>query len=216
MAQYPNVIKTFTTKVDQINVVYADDMNSAQGEITAIENALGTSPQMATNSLDASRHVDYGTVVNRLEAIQANLSAPAIALSSVAVKPSSGSFWTYTSWSVDQDDFGYASPSGFTTRDDAWWLINATGNWDPNSSGQRVLALMTNGSEEFRDSTPASVNIVSPLGQSLTYFQHIPGGTQVQLAFYQTSGKTLTCNFPTFTAIMMKRDKAYFTPTFPF
>lgn len=45
MADYPGSIKTYTDKVDNVDIVHALDINSPQDEITAIETELGTLPK---------------------------------------------------------------------------------------------------------------------------------------------------------------------------
>jgi hypothetical protein len=213
MATYPSGIKTFTTKQDQLNVVYANDMNDVQTEITSVETTLGADPQVVNNGLDRGRHVDYGTVKNRLEAMQANLSSPAIYLTKSSYSRPSRSFATLTSWSVTEDHFGYASASGLTTKDESWWLIHVNGEWDVNSSGYRVFTISFDGSEMLRDTRLASSAIGTPMGQHITYFARVPETTRVQVGLYQTSGHTLTCRHLEMTALLMKRPASYFTST---
>lgn len=47
MTYYPNSIAAFTTKVDFVNVVDANDVDSLQNEVTAIETALGVNPAVS-------------------------------------------------------------------------------------------------------------------------------------------------------------------------
>lgn len=47
MATYPGAVRSFTTKIDYTDTVFALHMNDAQDEITAIQNTLGTNPQGA-------------------------------------------------------------------------------------------------------------------------------------------------------------------------
>ena len=42
MAQYPSAIKSFTTKVDLVDTVFAEHVNSLQEEVVAMQNELGT------------------------------------------------------------------------------------------------------------------------------------------------------------------------------
>ncbi|CAB4129496.1 hypothetical protein UFOVP115_30 [uncultured Caudovirales phage] len=51
-ASYPSALKTFTTKVDGSDYVKADDVNSLQNEVTAIETALGAN--VATTLIPAN------------------------------------------------------------------------------------------------------------------------------------------------------------------
>ncbi len=47
MTYYPSSIAAFTTKVDFVNVVDANDVDSLQNEVVAIETALGTNPAVS-------------------------------------------------------------------------------------------------------------------------------------------------------------------------
>lgn len=53
MTSYPNSIKTFTTKVDNVDTVMAVDVNDVQNEIAAIETELGTLPKGTKASVAA-------------------------------------------------------------------------------------------------------------------------------------------------------------------
>lgn len=45
MAAYPGTVRVWTTKVDLININYADDINQLQQEVTALETYVGLNPQ---------------------------------------------------------------------------------------------------------------------------------------------------------------------------
>lgn len=45
MASYPNSVRTWTTKVDNIDIVYAAHMNDVQDEVRAVQLELGTNPR---------------------------------------------------------------------------------------------------------------------------------------------------------------------------
>lgn len=42
---YPGSIDTWTDKVDQLDIIHADDINTAYARILAIQTALGVNPQ---------------------------------------------------------------------------------------------------------------------------------------------------------------------------
>ena len=42
-AQYPSAVRTFTTKTDFVDTIYADHVNSLQDEVNSIESNVGTS-----------------------------------------------------------------------------------------------------------------------------------------------------------------------------
>jgi len=76
MATYPSALTTYTNKVDGVDIVLANDMNSVQGEIQAIEGELGTNPRTSTIGNTAGSFVSNlnSTVAARLSNIEAGLT----------------------------------------------------------------------------------------------------------------------------------------------
>jgi len=72
-AVYPGSVKTYTDKVNGVNIVDAADINSVQAEVTAIETGVGTSP--ATTTLGASVGSFTTTPAASLTARVSNLEA---------------------------------------------------------------------------------------------------------------------------------------------
>jgi hypothetical protein len=68
-AAFPTSVKTFTTRSDNTDTIFAAHINDLQDEVNAIETALGVSP---TNS--AFRSTNYGSVDARLEGIETDYS----------------------------------------------------------------------------------------------------------------------------------------------
>lgn len=63
MATYPGTVKVFDNKNDQIDTVFAADVNSLQGEVVAIQSVLGLSPQGSAASVAARLDALTGTGV---------------------------------------------------------------------------------------------------------------------------------------------------------
>lgn len=61
-ASYPGAVKAFTSKIDTVDTVWAEHVNSLQDEVTAIESVIGPNPQGAHTTINA-----------RLVAIEGNL-----------------------------------------------------------------------------------------------------------------------------------------------
>ena len=73
-AQYPVSVRVFTNKVNVTDVVYADDVNLAYDEITAIESTLGATILTPNWSGTYSNPtVDFGSVNLRIANIEAGL-----------------------------------------------------------------------------------------------------------------------------------------------
>lgn len=77
MATYPSTLKTYTDKVDGVDLVLAADVNSLQDEVEAIEAELGVSPS-DTALPSAGQYYPNGngsTVAARLTNLEAGLTA---------------------------------------------------------------------------------------------------------------------------------------------
>lgn len=77
-ASYPTSVKTFTPKVNVVDLVQADDPNSLFNEVTAIESVIGTSPSLATAASTsgwANTATDYTTINGRLANIEKGVVA---------------------------------------------------------------------------------------------------------------------------------------------
>lgn len=59
MAQYPSLLPTFTTKVNDIDVVDASHINIAQDEVIALATEIGTSPSGTSSNLAARLNAQF-------------------------------------------------------------------------------------------------------------------------------------------------------------
>ena len=77
-ASYPNSVKTFTPKVNVVDLIQAADPNSLFDEVTAIESVIGTTPSVATAATTsgwANTATDYITLNGRLANIEKGIVA---------------------------------------------------------------------------------------------------------------------------------------------
>jgi hypothetical protein len=77
-ATYPNSVKTFTPKVNVVDLIQAADPNSLFDEVTAIESVIGTTPSVATAATAsgwANTATDYTTLNGRLANIEKGIVA---------------------------------------------------------------------------------------------------------------------------------------------
>jgi hypothetical protein len=77
-ATYPNSVKTFTPKVNVIDLIQAADPNSLFDEVTAIESVIGTTPSVATAASASgwsNTATDYTTLNGRLANIEKGIVA---------------------------------------------------------------------------------------------------------------------------------------------
>jgi len=77
-ASYPNNVKSFTPKVNVVDLIQAADPNSLFDEVTAIESVIGTTPSVATAATSsgwANTATDYTTLNGRLANIEKGIVA---------------------------------------------------------------------------------------------------------------------------------------------
>jgi hypothetical protein len=77
-ASYPTSVRSFTTKVNVVDIIQAAHPNSLQEEVVAIESVLGTAPSVATAAVAtgwANTATDYLTIKARLANIEKGIVA---------------------------------------------------------------------------------------------------------------------------------------------
>lgn len=125
-ANYPASVKTFTSKVDNVDAVVAADVNSSYEEITAIQNTLGVSPAVSSTwsgSFSTTSTNPFSTVSARLDNIEFGLNT---AFNS-RVRTTGGSTISSSSTTV-----------GLTLTTSGTGNLLAAGNTVINSSGNIV------------------------------------------------------------------------------
>ena len=77
-ASYPGSVRTFTPKVNIVDLIQAADPNSLFEEVTAIESVIGTSPSIATAAVASgwtNTATDYTTISGRIANIEKGIVA---------------------------------------------------------------------------------------------------------------------------------------------
>ena len=77
-ASYPGSVRTFTPKVNVVDLIQAADPNSLFEEVTAIESVIGTSPSIATAAVASgwtNTATDYTTISGRIANIEKGIVA---------------------------------------------------------------------------------------------------------------------------------------------
>lgn len=72
-AVYPGSIKSFTTKVNNVEIIDASHPNTIQDEVVAIETTLGTNPALSTANLSSAVYDNNGTLFSNVSARLANI-----------------------------------------------------------------------------------------------------------------------------------------------
>jgi hypothetical protein len=78
-ASYPASIKSFSTKVDVTDVIYASHPNTMQEEIVAIQSILGVTPSLSTAPVSTGTFISTATTFNTVSARLANIETGIVA-----------------------------------------------------------------------------------------------------------------------------------------
>lgn len=139
-AQYPGAVKSFVSKTDLIDTVYAEHVNSLQDEVNSIEATLGTSIKTGSGWVGAFDQVttSWNTLKDRIANIEYGL-----AVSYTAKVPTGGSTNQVLTKSSGSD---YAL---------SWTTINAL----PSQGSNSGKYLTTNGSSASWATLPATTAV---------------------------------------------------------
>ena len=160
-ASFPSSTKTFTQKTDNVDTVYAADINSAYDEIEAIETELGTDPAGT-----------FDTVVLRLDDIDSNLDQD---VTSGASPTFDGNNFT----GIDANDVDIADAGNIITAEDVEGALQEiAGDVDDLESdvGDLDTAVGLNtthrGLSAAVHGLPANVNVLGNRNASGQFIQH--------------------------------------------
>jgi hypothetical protein len=78
-AQYPSNLAAFTTHNDVTDIIYASHPNTIQDEVFAVENVLGTSPQLSTTPSPSGTFQATSTAFSTVGARLANIETGIVA-----------------------------------------------------------------------------------------------------------------------------------------
>lgn len=148
MAIYPNNILNWTPRIDDVNIVFANDPNTLASEISAIETYVGTTPQIEGHPPVPNHPVTFSTMSSRLSAAQGNELMPYCSLSNVNGQFIVQGTQFFNSYGVAQDPYGMWNGKDITIQSKGWWLLTASQKWNQhgnNFRGGNVLFFYLNG-----------------------------------------------------------------------
>jgi hypothetical protein len=148
---------------------------------------------------------DYGSVANRLTAIQMGDDLPVAHLSvrSVKIKISTETFITFQK---SLDTAGMFNGADITLPVAGWWSITADCYWDKNTNGYRMLLLDTGGGTEITsDQRPTDNWTLRATRNTLAWQGHLAKATRLRIKLHQNSDKVLTANSVDFRVSLIRR-----------
>lgn len=194
---YPKAIASWTNRVDEEDVVFANDPNSLAAEVISIEKTLGVMPQVEKNPI-LGNPVTYASVDARLSAIQQAQQLPVCSLYQVLHKVDN--FFhpdgVLTTFQRVYDPFGMYNGSDIIIPVEGWYIIYSNQLWDWWDSGWNRHGLYFNGKSYLIDEVFARWDISSnvpggywwhrPMAASIVWQGLLKEGVRVSI--YQENG----------------------------
>lgn len=142
---FPNALFTWTDRVDQVNIDFANDINSVASDLISVENTLGTNPQTEKNPPNAKKKIKYSTVDARISDAMANAQLPAVILRSNSFVVNNTSAGDLTNFNKSYDPFGMYNGTDLTIVQDGWYYFTVHQTWQWWNDGYSHTMLTTNG-----------------------------------------------------------------------
>ena len=139
-AVFPKSILPWTARIDEVNVIWANDPNTLAAEIIAIENTLGEMPQVEGSPFVGSP-VTYSTVNARISDTLAGTLHPYAELSASNFhcyntdRWGSSGYGHLNSYNKVYDSGGIYNGSDITVPCSGLWLITGRQTWEWHDSG---------------------------------------------------------------------------------
>lgn len=146
-AFYPENILAWTDRLDEQDIVWANDPNSLAAEVSAIETTLGAMPQLESNPV-AGPQVNFVSVNQRLDYMTFGQQIPVVQLTSNSQSISShqgsaSNYGAYNSYGTAiYDPYTLWNGSDVVVPTTGWYYVDAVQYWPWSVSGYTALHLL--------------------------------------------------------------------------
>lgn len=211
-ASYPRAIAGWQNRVDNVDIVWANDPNSLAAEIIGIEQTLGVMPNVERYT-NWGPNVTYNSVSDRISAVQLNVDKPYCELVNAKFQCGYGSYFNgvRNTYQPLTDDFGFFNGTDMTMYANGIFVIDAYQQYQPWTDGFMNIHLLLNGNlartatwswDSVPTFGPRSYQNRTP-NVGLTWMGPLQYGDRVSVvtenatscASYQVSYATLRCQF---------------------
>lgn len=148
---YPNGIFSWTDRVDQVNVDFANDINSVASDLISIETVLGTNPQVEPHPPNGSLPVTYANVSSRITDAMQNNQLPVTILRASPFTVNNSSAGQLTPFNAIYDPFSMYNGTDMTIKQDGWYVFTVHQTWSWWNDGFSHTFLTTNGNTVEED-----------------------------------------------------------------
>lgn len=204
---FPNGIFNWTDRVNEVNIVFANDTNSLAAEVISVENTLGENPQIEKSPPAGGNDISYTSVDARISDAMNNAQMPAVFLQKDLLQLDNVSGGILNTYDVAYDPFGMHNGIDVTVPVFGWWIVDTFQTWGYWNDGYVHHMFAIDGlnnivSEDLVDwefsgnialKTPNSVNLNNITGGTTTPVSQVnPGGLPRWLQYGKRSRITRT------------------------
>jgi hypothetical protein len=141
---YPNGIFTWTDRVNNVSVDFANDVNSLASDLISVENTLGTNPENETELPSGLQSADYTNVSSRISDAMKNAQLPYGSVQNLSFTVNNTSGGTLNTFIQEWDPGNLWNGTDITIPCDGWYVVTAFQTWPWASSGYSYQALVVN------------------------------------------------------------------------
>lgn len=141
---YPSGIFPWTDRVDNVNIDFANDINSTVAEVEAIENILGPNPQTEPG-LGGQVPISYSNVSSRISAAMTGESLPYVTLTANSVPVTYNSAGVLCPFKTNLDPYSCYNGTDVTIPTNGWWSISSVATWSWYNTGYLHHSCCLNG-----------------------------------------------------------------------
>jgi len=144
-AVYPDGIFPWVDRVDEQDIVFAEDVNPLAAEIESIEQTIGTTPQIEPNPPQGGTPITYSSISSRISAAMDNSNLPVVSLGNSSFTCPNNTVGNLLPYFRRFDPFNCYNGSDVTVPASGWWIVTSTQTWDWWSDGYSCHRLCLNG-----------------------------------------------------------------------
>lgn len=147
---YPNSIFQWTDRIDQQDIDFANDINSAVSEIISIENTIGTTPN-TESSPPTGNPIKYNTLSDRISAAANNELMPICELVKSSFVITNSNPGQLNSYIVSYDPINAFNGIDLTIPAPGYWIVYSSQRWSGANDGYSHFSLCLNGTDNIVD-----------------------------------------------------------------
>lgn len=148
---YPNGLFQWTDRIDQVNIDFANDINSVASDLISVENTLGINPQIEKSPPNNLPLISYASVDARISDAMGNVQLPVCILIANSFNVNNTADGMLTPFNLVYDPFGMFNGTDITIVENGWYLFTCHQTWKWWDDGYAHTYLQTNGNTVDED-----------------------------------------------------------------